>query len=37
MEKGGKSPYGDWEEYYVVVTYDGTSYDYEMKQIQEYI
>src|SRR5699024_10391384 len=20
--------YGDWEEYYVVVTYDGTSYDY---------
>ncbi len=28
MEKGGKSPYGDWEEYYVVVTYDGTSYDY---------
>ena len=28
MEKGGTSPYGDWEEYYVVVTYDGTSYDY---------
>ena len=28
MEKGGKSPYGDWREYYVVVTYDGTSYDY---------
>ena len=28
MEKGGKSPYGDWEEYYVVVTYDGTGYDY---------
>ena len=28
MEKGGNSPYGDWEEYYVVVTYDGTSYDY---------
>ncbi len=28
MEKGGTSPYGDWEEYYVVVTYDGTGYDY---------
>ena len=28
MEKGGKSPYGDWREYYVVVTYDGTGYDY---------
>ncbi len=28
MEKGGYSPYGDWEEYYVVVTYDGTGYDY---------
>ncbi len=28
MEKGGSSPYGDWKEYYVVVTYDGTSYDY---------
>ena len=28
MEKGGTSPYGDWKEYYVVVTYDGTSYDY---------
>ena len=28
MEKGGKSPYGDWEEYYVVVTYDGEGYDY---------
>ena len=28
MEKGGKSPYGDWKEYYVVVTYDGTGYDY---------
>ena len=28
MEKGGKSPYGDWREYYVVVTYDGTEYDY---------
>ena len=28
MEKGETSPYGDWEEYYVVVTYDGTSYDY---------
>ena len=28
MEKGGKSPYGDWEEYYVVVTYDGTGYNY---------
>ena len=28
MEKGGNSPYGDWKEYYVVVTYDGTSYDY---------
>ncbi len=28
MEKGGYSPYGDWKEYYVVVTYDGTGYDY---------
>ena len=28
MEKGGSSPYGDWKEYYVVVTYDGTGYDY---------
>ena len=28
MEKGGKSPYGAWREYYVVVTYDGTGYDY---------
>ena len=28
MEKGGDSPYGKWEDYYVVVTYDGSGYDY---------
>lgn len=28
LEKGGQSPFGEWEEAYVVVTYDGTGYDY---------
>lgn len=28
LEKGGTSPFGDFEESYVVVTYDGMGYDY---------
>ncbi len=28
LEKGGTSPFGDWENAYVVVTFDGTSYTY---------
>ena len=28
LEKGGNSPFGDFEESYVVVTYDGFGYDY---------
>lgn len=28
FEKGGESPFGEFQESYVVVTYDGTKYDY---------
>jgi len=28
LEKGGSSPFGEWEEAYIVVTYDGHGYDY---------
>ena len=28
LEKGGTSPFGEWEEAYIVVTYDGHGYDY---------
>ena len=28
LEKGGNSPFGEWQEAYVVVTYDGFGYDY---------
>lgn len=28
LEKGGNSPYGEWEEAYVAVTYDGNKYTY---------
>lgn len=28
LEKGGSSPFGDWTETYVGVTYDGKSYNY---------
>src|SRR5574344_2330059 len=28
LEKGGKSPYGEWTEAYVVVTFNGDSYSY---------
>ena len=28
LEKGGNSPFGEWKEAYVVVTYDGFGYDY---------
>ena len=28
LEKGGDSPFGDFEEAYIVVTYDGFGYDY---------
>ena len=28
LEKGGDSPFGDWEEAYIVATYDGSKYDY---------
>ena len=28
LEKGGTSPFGEWEEAYIVITYDGHGYDY---------
>jgi len=28
LEKGGESPFGEWLDAYVVVTYDGNGYDY---------
>ena len=28
LEKGGDSPYGELKEAYIVITYDGTKYDY---------
>ena len=34
-ETGGESPYGDWKERYVAVTYDGTSFDYYWTSLDE--
>lgn len=28
LEKGGKSPFGEWKEAYIVVTFNGSNYDY---------
>ena len=35
LEKGGKSPFGEWLEAYVVVTYNGNGYDYYWTSVDE--
>lgn len=35
LEKGGNSPFGDWLDAYVVVTYNGNGYDYYWTSVDE--
>ena len=35
LEKGGKSPFGEWLDAYVVVTYNGNGYDYYWTSVDE--